>query len=147
MRYTLVGASFFCALFWVTLTSALTIESLEASIDPSHSAWLHGLACRNYDRIVHLKININWSDKAIDVERSGSERLIFWDDHVKYLFPKGSYLLLSGAYIVNGYFIARFDGVHVGPKGLLMTSDLFEKTDAAKNPNLIEKKLRSDRCP
>ena len=123
---------------------AITVEFLQAAIDPSHAGWLSGLACRNLDHIVHLDIKVDWPEQSLDVETSGNRRLVFWNDANEFLFPEGSFYFLHGSYIVKGYFIARSGGVHQG-----IVSNAFEKVSDAQvmlSPGLVENKITSDRC-
>jgi hypothetical protein len=66
----------------------VTIEFLQGPITPKNIGALAGLACRNYDHIVHLDISVNWPAKSSDVEQTDDQRLIFWDSRAEYLFPK-----------------------------------------------------------
>lgn len=123
---------------------AVTLEFLQASIDPSHAGWLSGLACRNFDHIVHLDITVDWPNGSLDVETTGYQRLVFWDETDEFLFPKGSFVPLHGSYVIKGYFIPRSGGVHQG-----IASNAFEKVDEADarlRPGLVENKMTSDRC-
>src|ERR1700722_15551954 len=90
-----------------TQAKAINVEFLEGSVDQNSIESLAGLACRNYDHIVHLKIDVDWNAEKLDVEQSGYQRLVFWNKEAEYLFPIGSYFLLHGEYIINGYFIPR----------------------------------------
>ena len=124
--------------------SALVIEFLQADIDPSTVKWLNGLSCRNYDHIVHLDLSVSWPASDADVETTDDERLIFWNKSAEYLFPKGSFFLLHGSYIIKGYFIARSGGMHQG-----IISNAFEKIDDAQvmlSQNVTERKIRSAAC-
>jgi hypothetical protein len=127
-----------------TSNNTMTVEFLQTRIDQSHAEWLAGLACRNLDRIVHLDISVDWPDQSLDVETTGDRRLILWNSTDEFLFPKGSYYMLHGSYIIRGYFIARSGGVHQG-----VVSNAFEKVDDAQvmlRPGLVENKMTSDRC-
>jgi hypothetical protein len=86
------------------------IEFLQGAIDAANVQKLSGIACRNYDRIVHLKISVKWAHDKIAEEHADYKRLIFWDDRAEYLFSKGSYSFLHGDYVLNGYFIPRNGG-------------------------------------
>src|SRR5579859_8179497 len=79
----------------------VTIEFLQGPITPKNIGALAGLACRNYDRIVHLDIGVNWPAKTSDVEQAGHRRLIFWDSKAEYLFPKDTYAYLHGDYVIK----------------------------------------------
>lgn len=131
-------------LLGIASSNAIKVEFLQASIDPAHVGWLSGLACRNLDRMVHLDIRVEWPDKSLDVETSDYRRLIFWDKEAEYLFPKGSYSLLHGSYIIKGYFIVRSGGIHQG-----MVSNAFEKAgdpQAMFGPGLVETRQASSEC-
>jgi hypothetical protein len=122
----------------------VSIEFLNGPLDPRTIGRLSGLACRNYDKIVHVDIAVDWPAATADAEKSGFERLVFWTDDAEYLFPKGSYFFLHGDWIVKGYFIVRSGGVHQG-----MVSNAFEKVDDAAvmlNPNVVETKARGSNC-
>jgi hypothetical protein len=124
--------------------NAMTVEFLQARINPSHAEWLAGLACRNLDRIVHLDISVDWPDQSLDVETTGYRRLTFSNNTDEFLFPKGSYYMLHGSYIIKGYFIVRSGGMQQG-----VVSNAFEKVDDAEvmlRPGLVENKMTSDRC-
>ena len=107
-------------------TKTVAIEFLQGPITPKNIGALAGLACRNYDRIVHLDISVNWPATSSDVEQTDYQRLIFWDSRAEYLFPKDTYAYLHGDYVIKGYFIARNGGFHQG-----ITSRAFEKVDDA----------------
>ncbi|HXP75847.1 MAG TPA: hypothetical protein VN823_17015 [Stellaceae bacterium] len=122
----------------------VTIEFLQGPITPKTIGDLAGLACRNYDHIVHLDISVNWPAKNSDVETSDFQRLIFWDSKAEYLFPKDTYQYLHGDYVIKGYFIARNGGFHQG-----ITSRAFEKVDDATvmlSPTVTEKKAGGKGC-
>ncbi len=140
-------------LFYVvpTLAKTIDVEFLQMNIDPRSVAELSGLACRNYDHVIHIDISVDWPRKAVDAEQSGYGRLVFWTDRDKngfgteYLFPKGSYFFLHGSYIVKGYFIVRSGGMHQG-----VSSVAFERVDDATvllNPAVNETKAKGSRCP
>jgi hypothetical protein len=145
-----------CALFafaWVTPLAARSIdlEFLQGEVSPQTEDALAGLACRNFDRIVHIDILLNWPEEATEVERFDNERLVFWtkpNDYgfgTEYLFPRGSYAFALGRYRVKGYFIVRAGGIHQG-----ISSVAFEKIDDAAvllNPAVQETKITSPRCP
>jgi hypothetical protein len=98
---------------------------------------LGGLACRNYDHVVHIDISVNWPSDKLTVETTDYKRLIFWNDNAEYLFPNGTYFFLHGDYVIDGYFIPRRGGMHQG-----VISIPFEKIDDAQvllNPNVSEK--------
>ncbi len=107
----------FCALSAAAKT--ISIEFLQGVIDPQSEGELGGLACRNYDHIVHVDITVIWSGLVV-AEQSDYQRLVFWTDRdshgfaTEYLFPKGSYSFLHGSYIVKGYFIVRSGGMPQG---------------------------------
>ena len=126
------------------LARTITIEFLEAPINEANARSLDNVACRNLDRIVHLKIAVNWSADKLDRETAGYNRLVFWNDKAEYLFPAGSYAYLHGDYIIDGYFIARSGGIHQG-----ITSVAFDKVDDAKvllNPSVKEIKAKRSAC-
>jgi hypothetical protein len=142
---TIVFAFAFSADSRAATPRVINIEFLQAEIDPSNVQWLSGLACRNYDRIVHVDLSISWPDKDTDAETAGFERLVFWNSEAEFLFPKGTYFFLHGSWIVKGYFIVRSGGVHQG-----IVSDAFEKIDDATvmlNPNVQENQIKSANCP
>jgi hypothetical protein len=123
---------------------AITVEFLQTAIDPRNAGLLSGLACRNLDHIVHLDLRVTWPDKALGVENDGYRRLVFWNDSDEFLFPKGSYVLEHGSYIIKGYFIARAGGIHQG-----IASNYFEKIDDARvkrTPGLVETRTGSSGC-
>jgi hypothetical protein len=117
----------------------LEIELLQGDVNQKNVANLGGLACRSYDRIVHLQIAVEWPADARDEEKTDYKRLVFWNDNAEYLFPSGSYFWLHGKYEINGYFIPRRGGQHQG--GVL--SIAFDKIDDAQvllNPAVHETK-------
>ena len=117
----------------------LEIELLQGDVNQKNVANLGGLACRYYDRIVHLQISVDWPADARDEEKTDYKRLVFWNDNAEYLFPSGSYFWLHGKYEINGYFIPRRGGQHQG--GVL--SIAFDKIDDAQvllNPAVHETK-------
>ena len=131
-------------LLTVGTSNAITVEFLQAAIDPAHVGWLFGIACRNYDHIIHLDISVDWPDKSVDVEQTRYQRLVFWDNSAEYLVPKDSFFFLHGSYIIKGYFIARSGGVHQG-----VVSNAFEKISDAQvmlSPGLSEHKMESENC-
>ncbi len=152
----LINAAVICVMLELFLLSAaaaksIDIEFLQATINPRDVGELSGLACRNYDHVVHIDISVDWPSHSVDAEQSGYERLVFWTDRGKdgygteYLFPKGSYFLLHGSYIVKGYFIVRTGGMHQG-----VSSVAFEKVDDATvllNPAVKETKAKGSHCP
>src|SRR5215468_3741010 len=122
----------------------VTIELLQGPITPKNIGALAGLACRNYDRIVHLDISVNWPTKMTDVETTDYQRLVFWNNTAEYLFPKDSYQFLHGDYVIKGYFIARNGGFHQG-----VTSRAFERVDDATvmlSPTVTERKAGGKVC-
>jgi len=122
----------------------VVIEFLQGPITPKNIGDLAGLACRNYDHIVHLDISVNWPAKDSDVETSDYQRLIFWNSRAEYLFPKDTYQYLHGEYVIKGYFIARNGGFHQGA-----TSRAFEKVDDATvmvSPTVTERKAGGKAC-
>ena len=121
-----------------------TIEFLQGPVSPKTVGALAGLACRNYDHIVHLDISVNWPAKTSEAEQSDDQRLIFWDRSAEYLFPKGSYDFLHGDYVIKGYFIVRDGGIHQGS-----SSRAFEKVDDATvmlSPTVKERKAGGRGC-
>ena len=117
----------------------LEIELLQGDINQKNVANLGGLACRSYDRIVHLQIAVEWPADARDEEKTDYKRLVFWNDNAEYLFPNGSYFWLHGKYEINGFFIPRRGGQHQG--GIF--SIAFDKVDDAQvllNPAVHETK-------
>ena len=122
----------------------VVIEFLQGRIVPKNIGDLAGLACRNYDHIVHLDISVNWPAKDADVDTSGDQQLIFWNSKAEYLFPKDSYQYLHGEYVIKGYFIARNGGIHQGA-----TSRAFERADDATvmlSPTVTERKAGGKGC-
>lgn len=122
----------------------IVIEFLQGRIAPKNIGDLAGLACRNYDHIVHLDISVNWPAKDADVDTSGDQQLIFWNSKAEYLFPKDSYQYLHGEYVIKGYFIARNGGIHQGA-----TSRAFERVDDATvmlSPTVTERKAGGKGC-
>lgn len=122
----------------------VVIEFLQGPIAPKNIGELAGLACRNYDHIVHLDISVNWPAKDADVDTTGDQQLIFWNSKAEYLFPKDSYQLLHGEYVIKGYFIARNGGIHQGA-----TSRAFERVDDATvmlSPTVTERKAGGKGC-
>ena|ERR1035441_2459610 len=133
------------------IAKTIDVEFLQTNIDPRSVAELSGLACRNYDHVVHVDISVDWPSEAVDEEQSGYEGLVFRTDRDKngfgteYLFPKGSYFFLRGSYIVKGYFIVRSGGMHQG-----VSSIAFQRVDDATvllNPAVKETKTKGSRCP
>src|SRR5690348_1381147 len=98
-----------CAAIAPLAAKTINIEFLQGSITPKNSDKLGGLACRNYDHIVRLKIYVTWPASAKS-EGSNDRRLVFWDNSAEFLFPSGSYVWLHGDYVINGYFIPRTGG-------------------------------------
>jgi hypothetical protein len=122
----------------------IDVEFLQGAIGPKNIEDLDGLACRNYDHIVHIDITVGWPDDKLDQEFDDYKRLIFWNDNAEYLFPSGSYFFLHGDYMINGYFIPRRGGMHQG-----IISIAFEKIDDAQvllNPNVNEAKAKGPGC-
>jgi hypothetical protein len=121
-----------------------TVEFLQGPITPKNIGALAGLACRNYDHIVHLDISVNWPAKTSEAEQTDYQRLIFWDSKAEYLFPKDTYVFLHGDYVIKGYFIARNGGFHQG-----ITSRAFDKVGAATvmlSPTVKERKAGGRGC-
>jgi hypothetical protein len=122
----------------------INIEFLQGAIGPQTIGSLAGIACRNYCKIVHLDIGVNWPADTTSAEQTGYERLVFRNDNAEFLFPKGSYDWQHGAWIIQGYFIARSGGMHQG-----VVSSAFEKVKDAKvllNPHVVETKADSSNC-
>ena len=122
----------------------VVIESLEGSITPATVQFLSGTWCRNVDRIVHIRIAVEWPPGSVTAEIGGYRRLVFWTSEVEYIFPDGSYSFQHGSYIINGYFIARSGGVHQG-----VVSEAFERLDDSKvllNPAVREVAVRKAGC-
>ena len=71
-RWARAGLGFGLAMLCVAAAPAkqVTVEFLQGSITPKTIGALAGLACRNYDHIVHLDISVNWPAKSSDVEIS-----------------------------------------------------------------------------
>jgi hypothetical protein len=145
-RWARAGLGFGLAMLCVAAAPAkqVTVEFLQGSITPKTIGALAGLACRNYDHIVHLDISVNWPAKSSDVATTDYQRLIFWNSTAEYLFPKDTYQFLHGDYVIKGYFIARNGGFHQGA-----TSRAFEKVDDATvmlSPTVSEKKAGGRGC-
>jgi hypothetical protein len=124
--------------------SSITVEFLQTTIDIQDAELLSSLVCRSGGYPVHLDLSVNWPDKSSDIEKAGRERLIFWDKSDKYLFPKGSYVLRQGSFIIKGYFIAHVTGVQDG-----VFSIEFEKIDDAQvtqKQGFVEEKKASTKC-
>ena len=122
----------------------VVIEFLQGPITPKNIGDLAGLACRNYDHIVHLDISVNWPAKDSDVDTTGDHQLDFWNSRAEYLFPKDSYQYLHGEYVIKGYFIVRNGGIHQGA-----TSRAFERVDDAVvmvSPTVTERKAGGKGC-
>ena len=122
----------------------VVIEFLQGPITPKNIGDLAGVACRNYDHIVHIDISVNWPAKDADVDTSGDQQLTFWNSKAEYLFPKDSYQYLHGEYVIKGYFIARNGGIHQGT-----TSRAFERVDDATvmlSPTVAERKAGGKGC-
>jgi hypothetical protein len=139
---------YFISVVLLSLASAsaktIRIEFLDGTIDQTSIENLGRLACRNYDKIVRLKISVDWSADGLDEETTDYKRLVFWDDTAEYLFPEGSYSYLHGSYIINGYFIPRSGGMHQG-----IVSIAFEKIDDAQvllNPAVEEVEAKGPDC-
>jgi hypothetical protein len=126
------------------MARTIEIEFLTGEIDPKSVKDLGGLACRNYDHIVHLNISVDWLPDKTEQETIDDKRLIFWNSEAEYLFPNGSYNWLHGEYLINGYFIPRSGGMHQG-----ITSIYFEKIDEVPvlvNPSVNEIKAKGPNC-
>lgn len=127
---------------------SIPMESLEAQIAPDTVGWLYGLGCRNYDRIVHVDISLDWPSDSLSIEPPGPdslERLVFWNNKAEYLFPKGSYTYQHGVYRVKGYFIASSGGMHQG----ILSIAFMKKVDDAQillNPAIKRVPIKSERC-
>lgn len=120
------------------------VEFLQGPISPKNIGALAGLACRNYDHIVHLDISVNWPSNSSEAEQSDYQRLIFWTRNAEYLFPKDTYVFLHGEYVIKGYFIVRDGGFHQG-----VSSRAFEKVDDATvmlSPTVKERKAGGRGC-
>jgi hypothetical protein len=125
------------------IASATDIEFLQGKINQRSVENLDGLACRNYDRIVHLNISVDWPHNARERETTDYKRLVFWNDKAEYLFPVGSYVWLHGDYVITGYFIPRRGGIHQG-----IISIAFEKIDEhrLRNSSTNEIKAKGPAC-
>jgi hypothetical protein len=55
----------------------IDIEFLQGKINQRSVENLAGLACRNYDRIVHLNISVDWPSNAREQETTDYKRLVF----------------------------------------------------------------------
>jgi hypothetical protein len=145
-RWTWASGTFALVLFCAVAAPAktVTIEFLTGPITPKTIGALAGLACRNYDHIVHIDITVDWPATSSEIETTDYQRLIFWDSSAEYLFPKDTYQHLHGEYAIKGYFIARNGGIHQG-----MTSRAFEKVDDATvmlSPTVHERKAGGRGC-
>ena len=144
MRAVVAGSALLLLTAATPPTKNVVIEFLQGSVTPKNVGDLAGLACRNYDHIVHLDISVNWPAKDSDVETTDEKRLIFWNSRAEYLFPKDSYQYLHGEYVIKGYFIARNGGIHHGA-----TSRAFDKVDDATvmlSPTVTERKAGGKAC-
>jgi hypothetical protein len=124
--------------------NANTVEFLQSPIDQSNANWLAGLACRNLDHIVHLDISVDWPLDSMDEEMTGDRRLVLWNDTDEFLFPKGSYYMFHGRYIIKGYFIPRSGGPHQH-----VVSNAFDKVDDEQvilRLAPVENKMANDKC-
>jgi hypothetical protein len=122
----------------------VTVEFLQAPINERTIDSLDGLACRNLDHIVHLKISVNWPADKLDEETTDYKRLVFWTDKAEYLFPNGGYTYRHGDYAIDGYFIPKNGGIRQG-----ITSTAFDKIDDAKvlhDPSVKEVKAKRGGC-
>lgn len=120
------------------------IEVLNDVTTPASIGHLDGTWCRSIDKIVHLKISVDWPREQMTVETSDFHRFIFWTKDAEYLFPQGSYDWERGSYFVNNYFIARSGGIHQG-----VVSQAFEKVDDTKvllNPFVREISVKKNGC-
>ncbi len=133
----------FCLLISINVyAKKINIELLRGSVTDKTVKYLGGLACRNQDKIVHLKINVDIENAH--AENEDYERLIFSDDHYEYLFPKGSYFWLHGGWEIDGYFVIKSGGVHQG-----ISSAYFDQIKAETvllNPNVSEKEVKKSSC-
>jgi hypothetical protein len=122
----------------------IQVEFLQANITPSNVKLLDGIWCRNVDKVLHVKLAVDWPQDAMNRETTGYKRLIFWTKEVEYLFPPDSYNFQHGVYIVNGYFIARAGGTHQG-----VSSFSFERVPDATvllNPAVKEVQMQKPGC-
>lgn len=146
MRPKATFTGLFIGLLSLVSAAARTIEVefLQGTIDQKDIENLGGLACRNYDHVVHIDISVDWPADKRDEETADYKRLIFWNDTAEYLFPNGSYFFLHGDYVIDGYFIPRRGGMHQG-----VISIAFEKIDDAQvllNPNVNETTAKGPGC-
>lgn len=120
----------------------INIELLEGPITEKTVKYLGGLACRNFDKVVHLKINVDV--KNAYAENEDYERLILSDDNYEYLFTKGSYFWLHGGWVIDGYFIIKSGGVH---QGIVSASfQQIKEETVLLNPNVSEKRIKRSSC-
>ena len=122
----------------------IRVEYLQNIIKPTNIDVLSGLACRNYGRVVHIQISVDWPPASMNVETSGYKRLVFWNDNAEFLFPNGTYSYQHGFYEIDGYFIARSGGIHQG-----VISNAFEKVDDIQvllNPSVEEVRVNTSGC-
>jgi hypothetical protein len=111
-----------------------TIEVLQGTINPRNAAGLVGLACRNYNQVVHLNIRIEWPATETTVEATSYKRLVVWNGTDEFLFFDGSYKSADGVWVIDGYFVPLAGGTHQG-----VTSHAFERVD---NPHRFNGAVR-----
>ena len=124
--------------------TVIRMELLCGSINATNIKNLFDVWSRNIDKVIHLKLSIDWPNESVNFEQSDYKRLIFWNENAEYLFPDKAYSYQHGSWIVNGYFIARSGGVHQG-----VISIAFEKiadTAVLLNPSVIEIPARGSTC-
>lgn len=113
----------------------ILIESLESPITPETVGCLYSLGTRNFDRIVQVNIALDWPEEDMNIEQTGSQRLVFWNEEAEYLFPKDSYHYQHGSYLVKGYFIVRSGGIHQGVSSIAFMEKVKD-SDILLNPNV-----------
>jgi hypothetical protein len=139
-----IAAVMAVALASSAMAKDIRVELLQASINQQTIGSLNGLACRNYDKIVHLNVSIEWPIATTVAEKTGYQRLVFSTDDAEFLFPKGSYQYEHGSWNIRGYFIVRSGGMHQG-----VVSNAFERVDDSQvmlNPSVVETKVESPEC-
>jgi hypothetical protein len=112
------------------------VEFLDTPINLENASSLEGIACRNFDKIIHLNLSVEWPAESMITPTEEEPSLVFWTDSTQYMFPEGSFSYKLGAYVVKGYFIAREGGMHQG-----ITAYAFEKIDDAQvmtSANFVE---------
>lgn len=127
---------FFCLMLSTANAKQVRIETFQASVTPEAVDNLTGIACRNFDKIVRLKIDVTWPVETGSAEPSGYERLIFATSDSEFLFPKGTYTYMHGSWVVDGYFIVTSGGMHMGTVSYAFTP--VDMATVLLNPHVKE---------